>query len=479
VQGGAWVGVGWWLRRLWSAEAELRQVIEAAPDAMIIVKSDGTLALLNTQAVRLFGYSREELIGRPVEDLVPPRFRSKHTAHRGAFAGAPRTREMGGGLDLCGLRRNGTEFPVEISLSPLRLAAGSMVCATIRDVSERKRAEHARREIQERLAAESMGRVAAEEASRMKSTFLGLISHEVRTPLASMGVNLRLLMSAPGKVTPEAQIQAAAAVQRASKRLDHLVDSILEYSRLESGSVRLREEVLDLRAMVNEAIAEHSGEAGRKGLRLTGEVAPDAATLRSDGTLLRLILHNLVQNAVKYTDQGFVEVTVRGDESALHLCVRDSGPGIAPADHDRVFKPFEQLEGIDHKHRPGVGLGLALVRAHGRGDRRAGAPHLRTRSRERVRSRYFAGLTRLQKWPTVSISSSRSGGFLRKAVTPRTVTGAADKTTTGMSRYSGRRPSSLRSSWPFIPGIIRSKRISPGRGRVDSTFKASFPSTAV
>lgn len=228
---------------------------------MVIVDKAGTIVLINSQTERLFGYTCDELLGRPIEILVPDRFRRPHSAHRDAYFNEPRVREMGSGLDLFGVRKNGQEFPVEVSLSPLETEEGLLVSSSIRDVTDRKRTE--------RILLEK--NVELERASLAKDRFLASMSHELRTPLnAIIGFTGTLLMRLPGPLTADQEHQLQT-VRTSARHLLSLINDLLDVAKIQSGKVEIDPESVACQRVVK-------------------PFSPLAAPGRSDGTGLGLHL---------------------------------------------------------------------------------------------------------------------------------------------------------------------------------------------
>lgn len=327
-----------------------RELVESAlgsaPDAMVITDGSGSIVFANRQVTAVFGYDADEIIGRPIEHLLPARFRTQHITHRDSFVSAPRVRPMGVGLALAARRMDGTEFPVEISLSPIEEGEGALVAAAIRDVTDRKR-------IEDELVA---AREAADHANQAKSRFLAAASHDLRQPLQTLSLLNGTLRRGSMDAT---STEAVAQQEQAIGAMSRLVNGLLDISKLESGAIRPEITDVTVASIFKEMEQEFAGLAASKGLEL--EVEPCADTVRSDLSLLEQILRNLVSNAIKYTKRGKVLVRCLHETALVRLEVLDTGIGIPVDEVPYIFEEFYQVSVGPNTTRDGYGLGLSIV----------------------------------------------------------------------------------------------------------------------
>lgn len=335
-------------------ETKFRSLLESSPEAMVIVDAHGRIALVNKQTEEFFGYRRDELFGKPVEMLMPERYRASHVARRDGFIAGATKRLMGRGLELVGLRRDGSEFPIEVSLSPLDAGEDLLVSSTVRDISERKRAE----------AELNEARKTAEAATLAKSNFLADMSHEIRTPLNGIIGFTELL----GRTELSDQQQRYVATLRsAGNGLLALVSDILDLSKLEAGRLSLASEPVSVADALEEVTALMDEAIRKKGLAVHVMIAPDVPPcIVSDALRLRQILLNLISNAVKFTAKGGVSIAITAvtghDGRRLRYEITDTGIGIAPDKIPLLFEKFTQAHGDVAGKFGGTGLGLAICR---------------------------------------------------------------------------------------------------------------------
>jgi PAS domain S-box-containing protein len=321
---------------------EIRALLDTAPDAMVIVGADGLVRLANRQLESMFGYGRNDLIGQPVEVLVPEDRREVHRRHRAAYAASPRVRQMGHGRDLNGLRSDGTEFPVEISLSPLDTEDGMMVSAAIRDATERVETER-------RLRALDV----------LKDEFLSVVSHELRTPLTAIGGFAQLLLARSASIDEAGRADMLTRIARNASEMDRLVGQLLDLSRLDAGQVELHMVPVSLHHAVRACLLSLATDvAGRVEVDV-----PDDLTVVGDSHALDRVLSNLVTNGVKFSPEGgVVRVAARlADDETVMVSVTDEGVGIPPAEQDRIFERFYQVGSGTRSPRHGTGIGLSIV----------------------------------------------------------------------------------------------------------------------
>jgi len=364
--------------QIYLGEERLRLVIEAAPSGMIMVDDGGAIVLVNSQVVQLFGYSRDELLGQSIEILVPLGARAKHPEYRKQFFSSPSVRAMGMGRDLFGLKKDGTQIPVEIGLNPLETNGETFVLASVVDITQRKMAEElllrANEELEHRVAERTAelvlinqelvaARDQAQMASRLKSEFVANMSHEIRTPMnAIIGMSNALLKTELG----QEQLGYSSAIKDAGHALLTVINDILDFSKMEAGKLHIENVDFEPARVIESAIELLVMQARSKMLSLNVFVDPKIPEcLRGDPERLRQIILNLTTNAIKFSDQGEVLVRATLESSSngtavISVSVMDSGIGLTSEEQEKLFQPFVQADGSISRRFGGTGLGLSI-----------------------------------------------------------------------------------------------------------------------
>ena len=323
------------------SEARFRRFLEGAPDGIVVAGADGRIAVVNDQASALFGYPADELIGQPVEILVPERARARHAQHRLGYHAAPAVRAMGAALQLVARRKDGTAFPVEVGLSPFEAPDGTQVLASVRDITRRR------------------------ELEQFRDEYVGYISHDLKNPLSIIILQARLLArQLEGRVTDE-DLRALRVIADSAGFIDRLVRELLEMAYVESDQLELHREPVALARFLGSVLERTLSTADRARVRLEIAAAP---TVDAERSRLERVVVNFVQNAIKYAPPGSpiaVRLAVDGDRAVVS--VTDRGPGVPPAQRSLVFEKYKRTDAARAKE--GVGLGLyvsrKIIEAHG------------------------------------------------------------------------------------------------------------------
>ncbi len=352
--------------RLEAVAAQMRLAVEAAPNGMVMIDERGTITMVNAQLERMFGYDRREMLGQPIELLLPERYRGAHPGQRTAFFHSPEARAMGHGRDLFARRKDGTEFPVEVGLNPADTPDGRYVLAAVIDITARKRmeAELARVHSDLREHARTLEATVAERTAHLQQTIAELetvsysLSHDLRGPLRTIqGFSQIVLADAGDRLRPEEKELLAKSIN-AAHRLDRLIQDVLAYTKVSRQNVVLT--TVPLEALVRQIIDERPEfQPPRAELVIESPLAP----VRGHEASLTQVITNLLDNAVKFVPPGRlprIRIRTEPEGTMVRLWFEDNGIGIAPEAQDRLFAIFQRVH--DEKTYPGTGIGLAIVR---------------------------------------------------------------------------------------------------------------------
>lgn len=326
------------IQELKQAEEKFRLSVEAAPNAMVMADETGRIVMLNSEAEKLFGYQREELLGKPVEILIPEHLREKHVSLRNTFVENPQTRAMGVGRELFGRRKDGTQVPVEIGLNPIHMDSQVYVLAAIIDITQRKRMDE------------------------MKSEFVSTVSHELKTPLTSIQGSLDLIVRAGTKVPAEIQklIQIAS---RNSLRLVRIVNDILDIQKIEAGKITFLMKPVVFSCLVEQAVESIQLYAQSSDVKIEIGSLVSQVRIQGDPDRLMQVLDNLISNAVKFSPSaGTVKIDMTRLGQMVRVSIRGQGPGISEEFRNHLFQKFSQVH-TAAEHRGGTGLGLWITKS--------------------------------------------------------------------------------------------------------------------
>jgi PAS domain S-box-containing protein len=349
-------------------DARYQEVLQMAADGIISTDHEQRIVVFTGGAGKLFGYSPEEVLGQPLEMLLPVDAVATHRAHVQSFGEGPDVshRMAARGGNLLGRRKDATLFPVEVGISKRSEAGKVLYTAVVRDITERKRAEQQVRDLNaslERRVAERT--LQLEEANRSKSAFLATMSHEIRTPMNGVFGMLELLSLTHLDAEQRSTLEV---VRDSSRALLRIIDDILDFSKIEAGKLEVRPEVASVRQVLRDVSNTYGGLASSKGLLLTHSIDPQISpALCVDALRLQQILDNFISNAIKFTVEG--EITIKAElvdrsdaKERLRFTVQDSGIGISAENQKRLFEPFSQGDTEAARHAGGSGLGLTICR---------------------------------------------------------------------------------------------------------------------
>tara|TARA_B110001454_G_scaffold219136_1_gene250291 strand:- start:22540 stop:27075 length:4536 start_codon:yes stop_codon:yes gene_type:complete len=347
--------------KLEESEETYRTLLESAHDAIVAVDEKGKIKVVNAQTEKFFGYRRRELIGEKVEMLVPEEARAAHANLQKEYIQKPVPTHMSEKVDLLGQRKNGSTFPIEVSLSPVKISRGQLIIAVIRDVTSRRQTEQDRNSL---LLSEQGARKEAEKANRAKDLFLATLSHELRTPLSSIMTWSQLIRH--GKVDYEKAKIGASVIEQSAKAQSQLIDDLLDISRITAGKLAIEITEIDIKNVIPLAIESVSALSDKKSITITQKITDECGMVLANAIRIQQIIWNLLSNAIKFAPkQSEIEVAFdyfqESNRRLARIKVTDCGKGIPEEFIPHIFNRFSQADSTSTRIHGGLGLGLSIV----------------------------------------------------------------------------------------------------------------------
>jgi PAS domain S-box-containing protein len=331
------------------------EILESTPDGIVIVNPTGRIIFASLQAQMLFGYEPNELLGKPVEVLLPDHFRGAHVGHRAQFFITPRTRTMGVGLELYGLRKDGSEFPVEISLSPLQTEEGMLVMSAIRDTTYKKSVEKQMRERTREL----------EAANTELGAFSYSVSHDLRAPLRAINGFCRIILDEYSEGLQPELLRYLGLITKNTVHMGQLVDDLLRFSQLSRQQLQMQP--INMSTLVMTVIEEQTTEVERTRIRFNVQELPSC---QGDQALMKQVWTNLISNAVKFSRGAAapsIDIGITSANGHATYFIRDNGVGFDMEYAHKLFGVFQRLHRTEDFEGTGVGLALVqrIIHRHG------------------------------------------------------------------------------------------------------------------
>lgn len=321
--------------------------MDSTPIGLILADKDSRIFYVNSQVEKEFGYQKNELIGKELGMLIPEKFRDNHKDLASAFFDKPEKRIMGPGRSLVGLRKDQSEFPIEIGLELLKLEEGDFTLASMLSVAERRALESAQKTL---------------SLINMQLEFLSVISHEIRTPLTSIKEGVSIVFNEEaGPINQEQKTYLELSLRNIT-RLSNLINSSLDYQKINSKEFSFDFKPNSLNEIAREVVESMNLQVSKIGRKIELREDESVPMVSCDRSRIAQVLFNLLSNAIKFSDQAPIIISIQNMQNLVKVSIQDSGVGIRQSDLDKLFKTFSQINNVNDRKTGGSGLGLAICK---------------------------------------------------------------------------------------------------------------------